>query len=77
VTVEPIPKRLALVATTGLGRIGPVRHEFTPEEIGDLQDRGLEWDVLFELGMSSPPFTHAVRIVSPHDLRDRWAIAQL
>ena len=77
VTDAPIPKRLALVASAGLERIGPVRHEFTPDEIGDLHDRGLGWDVLFELGTSSAPFTHAVQIVSPHDLRDRFAIVQL
>jgi hypothetical protein len=45
--------------------------------LGDLHDRGLAWDILFELGTSSAPFTHAVRIVSPHDLRDRPAIVQL
>ena len=77
VTDVPIPKRLALVASAELERIGPVRHEFTPDEIGDLHDRGLGWDVLFELGTSSFPFTHAVRVVSPHDLRDRCAIVQL
>jgi hypothetical protein len=77
VTDAPIPERLALVAAAGLERIGPVRHEFTPDEIGDLHDRGLAWHVLFELGTSSAPFTHAVRLVAPHDLRDRCAIVQL
>jgi hypothetical protein len=72
-----MPKRLALVATAELERIGPVRHEFTPDEIGDLHDRGLAWDVLFELGTSRAPFTHAVRLVAPHDLRERYAIVQL
>jgi hypothetical protein len=77
VTDVPIPNRLALVATVALERIGPVRHEFTPGEIRDLHDRGLAWDILFELGTSSAPFTHAVRLVSPNDLRDRCAIVQL
>ena len=77
VTDVPIPKRLALVASAGLGRIGPVRHEFTPHEIGDLHDRGLAWDILFELDTSSDPFTHAVRVVAPYDLRERCAIVQL
>jgi hypothetical protein len=74
VTDVPIPKRLALLATAGLERIGPVRHEFIPHEIGDLHDQGLAWDLRFELGTSSIPFTLAVRIVSPHDLRDRCAV---
>jgi len=77
VTDAPIPKRLALVASAGLERIGPVRHEFTPHEIGDLHDRGLAWDILFELDTSSDPFTHAVRVVAPYDLRERCAIVQL
>jgi hypothetical protein len=77
VTDAPVPERLALVATDGLERIGPVRHEFTPDEIGDLHDLGLGWDVLFGLGTSRAPFTHAVRLVAPRDLRDRSAIVQL
>jgi len=77
VTDVPIPKRLALVAAAGLGRIGPVRHEFTPREIGDLHDRGLAWEILFELDTSSAPFTHAVRLVALHDLRERCAIVQV
>lgn len=77
VTDVPVPKRLALVVTAGLEQIGPVRHEFTPDEIGDLHDRGLAWDVLFELGTSRAPFTHAVRLVAPDDLRERYAIVQL
>ena len=76
-TDVPIPKRLALVAAAGLGRIGPVRHEFTPHEIEDLRDQSLAWDILFELDTSSDPFTHAVRVVAPYDLRERCAIVQL
>jgi hypothetical protein len=37
----------------------------TPHEIGDLHDRGVAWDILFELGASSAPFTHAVRLAAP------------
>jgi hypothetical protein len=48
-----------------------------PDEIGDLHDLGLGWDVLFELGTSRAPFTHAVRLDAPRDLRDRSAIVQL
>ena len=76
-TDVPIPKRLALVAAAGLGRIGPVRHEFTPHEIEDLRDQSLAWDILFELGTSNAPFTHAVRLVAPHDLRGLCAIVQV
>jgi hypothetical protein len=35
------------------------------------------WDILFELGTSIAPFTHAVRLVAPYDLRGRCAIVQL
>ena len=53
-----------------------MRHEFTPDEIEDLQDQGLAWDFLFELGTSSAPFTHAVRLIAPYDLQGRYAIVQ-
>jgi hypothetical protein len=34
-------------------------------------------DILFELDTSSAPFTHAVRLVAPYDLRERCAIVQI